>query len=196
MTDVALVPWQGPHQILMTARDDASGALMVHRQPLEDMVLPSGEALCCHRSPLLACGERETGRRYPQGDKILLLDGGEQARQLALRADFADQYPGAFRHHHEGRRALGGLLVPPRQRPPRALDVGAHLPLHQPPEQQREQQHQSQGFNAFGLLQEETIDHDRIFEKPVVLRRPMLLLIDGEDLPATRTLINCLDGGS
>ena len=82
MTHVALVPWQGPHQVLMTARDDASGALMIHRQPLEDMFLPSGEALCCHRSPLLACGERETGRRYPQGDKILLLDGGERARQL------------------------------------------------------------------------------------------------------------------
>jgi hypothetical protein len=29
MTDVALVPWQGPHQVLMTARDYASGALMV-----------------------------------------------------------------------------------------------------------------------------------------------------------------------
>ena len=63
--------------------------------------------------------------------------------------------------------------------------MGAHLPLHQPPEQQREQQYQSQGFNAFGLLQEETIDNDRIFEKPVVLLRPMLLFIDGEDLPST-----------
>src|SRR5262249_10918573 len=61
--------------------------------------------------------------------------------------------------------------------------------------------HQSQGFKAFGLLQEETIkiwqrttpikvwvnaiDNDRIFEKPVVLLCPMLFFIDGEDLPGT-----------
>jgi hypothetical protein len=31
MTDVALVPWQGSHQILMTTRDHAAGALMVRR---------------------------------------------------------------------------------------------------------------------------------------------------------------------
>jgi hypothetical protein len=54
--------------------------------------------------------------------------------------------------------------------------VDAHLPLHQPPEQQREQQYQSQGFNAFGLLQEETLDNDRIFEKPVVLLKIYLLI--------------------
>jgi hypothetical protein len=41
MTDVALVPWQGPHQILMTAREHASGALVVRRQPLEGPLLPS-----------------------------------------------------------------------------------------------------------------------------------------------------------
>src|SRR2546430_16429542 len=41
------------------------------------------------------------------------------------------------------------------------------------------------GFIAFGLLQEETIDNDRIFEKPVVLLRPMLLFLDGEDRPST-----------
>ena len=45
MTHVALVPWQGPHQVLMTARDHAAGALVVRRQPVEDMFLPSGEAL-------------------------------------------------------------------------------------------------------------------------------------------------------
>src|SRR5262247_4402157 len=42
MTDIALVPGQSPHQVLMTARDHAAGALMVRRQPLEDMFLPSG----------------------------------------------------------------------------------------------------------------------------------------------------------
>jgi hypothetical protein len=31
MTDVALVNWQDTHQILMTARDHASGALVVRR---------------------------------------------------------------------------------------------------------------------------------------------------------------------
>src|SRR6516164_1438763 len=33
MTDMALVPCQGPHQVLMTARDHAASALMVRRQP-------------------------------------------------------------------------------------------------------------------------------------------------------------------
>ena len=41
MTDVALVPWQGPHQILMTTPDRAAGALVVHRSPVEDLFLPS-----------------------------------------------------------------------------------------------------------------------------------------------------------
>src|SRR5262245_45137385 len=40
-TDVALVPWQGAHQILMTARDHAAGALVVRRYPLEDPFVPS-----------------------------------------------------------------------------------------------------------------------------------------------------------
>src|SRR2546425_8448124 len=33
MTDVALVPWQGTHQVLMTARDYASGARKTLRLP-------------------------------------------------------------------------------------------------------------------------------------------------------------------
>jgi hypothetical protein len=41
MTDVALVTWQGTHQVLMTARDHASGALVVCRYPLKDTFLPS-----------------------------------------------------------------------------------------------------------------------------------------------------------
>jgi len=31
MTAVALVPWQGMHQVLMTAREHAAGALLVRR---------------------------------------------------------------------------------------------------------------------------------------------------------------------
>jgi hypothetical protein len=41
MPDVALVPWQGSHQILMTARDHAAGALVVRREPVEDPFVPS-----------------------------------------------------------------------------------------------------------------------------------------------------------
>ena len=41
MTDIALIPWQGPHEVLVTARDHASGALVVRRQPLEDTFVPS-----------------------------------------------------------------------------------------------------------------------------------------------------------
>jgi hypothetical protein len=44
MTDVALVPWQGTPQLLMTARDPAAGPLMVHRHPLEETFVPSCEA--------------------------------------------------------------------------------------------------------------------------------------------------------
>jgi hypothetical protein len=49
MTDGALVPGQGPHQVLMTARDHAAGTLVVRRSPREDTFLPSGETLRCHR---------------------------------------------------------------------------------------------------------------------------------------------------
>ena len=52
MTDVPLVARQGPHQLLMTARDHAAGALVVRRSPVQDTFLPSGEALGCHRGPL------------------------------------------------------------------------------------------------------------------------------------------------
>ena len=41
MTDVALVTWQGPHQILMTTPDRAAGALVVHRSPVADLFVPS-----------------------------------------------------------------------------------------------------------------------------------------------------------
>ena len=41
MTAVALVPGQGSHQILMTARAHAAGALVVRRSPLEDPFVPS-----------------------------------------------------------------------------------------------------------------------------------------------------------
>jgi hypothetical protein len=40
MTDVALVPGQGPHQVLMTAPDHATGALVIRRSPLQDLFLP------------------------------------------------------------------------------------------------------------------------------------------------------------
>src|SRR5215510_4455556 len=73
MTDIALVSGQSPHQVLMTARDHAAGALMVHRQPLKDMFLPSREALGCHRGPLLACGKRQTSRRHVKRGQILVL---------------------------------------------------------------------------------------------------------------------------
>jgi hypothetical protein len=36
--------------------------------------VPSREALCDHRCPLLACGARETGGRHIEGRQILLLD--------------------------------------------------------------------------------------------------------------------------
>jgi len=41
MPDVALVPWQGTHQSLMTPPERAAGALVVHRSPVEDLFVPS-----------------------------------------------------------------------------------------------------------------------------------------------------------
>jgi hypothetical protein len=73
MTDIALVSGQSPHQVLMTARDHAAGALRVRRQPVEDLFLPSGEALGCHHGPRLACGKRETGGRHVKRGQILVL---------------------------------------------------------------------------------------------------------------------------
>jgi hypothetical protein len=139
MTDVALVPWQGTHQVLMTARDYASGALMVRRQPLEDMFLPSGEALCCHRDLLLACGERETGRRHVERGQILVLHPRERAGQLPVGAELHDDYTRELRDHHKGRRPLRHFLVPPRQGCAGGVDMPPHRPFHQAPEQQRQQ---------------------------------------------------------
>ena len=68
----------------MTARDHAAGALGVRRQPVEDMFLPSGEALCCHRDPLSTCRERETGDRHIEGGQILLLDDRARTGELPV----------------------------------------------------------------------------------------------------------------
>ena len=87
MTDVALVTRQGTHQVLMTTPDHAAGALVVHRSPVEDLFLPSGETpCCCHWSPLLACGTRETGGRHVEGAQIVLLDDRERAGELPVVA--------------------------------------------------------------------------------------------------------------
>ena len=114
MTDMALVPCQGPHQVLMTAREHTLGALVVRRQPWEDMFLPSGEALCGHRSPLLAWGERETGRRHIEGRQILVLPPREWASKLPMVTELHDDQAHKLRDHHEGRRPLRRFLVPPR----------------------------------------------------------------------------------
>jgi len=106
------------------------------------MFLPSGEALCCHRGPLLACGERETGRRHVESGQILVLHPRERAGQVPIVAELYDDHPYKLRDHHEGGRPFRRFLVPPRQGPPRALDVRAPLPLHQTPQQQREPHHQ------------------------------------------------------
>jgi hypothetical protein len=68
--------------VVMTARDHTAGVLVVRRQPVEDIFLPSGEALCCHRDPLSTCRERETGGRHIEGGQILLLDDRERTGEL------------------------------------------------------------------------------------------------------------------
>lgn len=112
MTDVALVPWQGPYEVLMTAPNHAAGALVIRRSPLEDTFLPSGEALCGHRGPLLACGARETGGRHIEGDQILLLDDRQWTGELPVVTELQDHHASELRDHHEGRRPLRRFLVP------------------------------------------------------------------------------------
>lgn len=41
MTDGALVPWQGRHEVLMTARAHAAGARVLRRSPVEEPLVPS-----------------------------------------------------------------------------------------------------------------------------------------------------------
>jgi hypothetical protein len=74
MPEVALVPWHGSHQLLMTAREHAAGALVVCRSPWEERFLPAGEARCCQRGPLCAGGKRATGGRHLEGGQLLVLD--------------------------------------------------------------------------------------------------------------------------
>ena len=52
MPAVPLVPGPGTPHVLLTAREPAAGALLVRRPPMEEVLVPSGEALGCHRAPL------------------------------------------------------------------------------------------------------------------------------------------------
>jgi hypothetical protein len=104
MADIPLVALEGAHQLLVATRDYTPGALGIGSQPAEDPFLELRETCGGHSGPLLACGERETGRRYPQGDKILLLHGGERARQLPV---FSANNPPAHAHER-GRKSLPG----------------------------------------------------------------------------------------
>src|SRR5215471_11676955 len=135
MTDSALVSGQSPHQILMTARDHAACALMVRRQPLKDMFVPSGEALGCHRGPLLACGKRETRRRHVKRGQILVLHPRKRAGQVPMGAALHDDHARELRDHHKGGRPLRCFLVPPRQGCAGGVDMLPHRPFHQAPEQ-------------------------------------------------------------
>ena len=83
--------------------------------------------------------------------------------------------------HHEGSRPLRRFFVPPRQGGVRGVNMDTHRPLHQTPEQQSQQQDEAQGLDTFRLLQKETIDNHRIFEKSVVLLRPMLVFVACKD---------------
>jgi len=138
MTDVALVPGQGTHQVLMTARDHAAGTLVVRRSPLEEPFLPSGETLCCHRGPLLACGECETGGRHVEGGQILVLHPRERAGQGPVVAEPHDDDARELRDHHEGGGPLCRFLVPPRQGCVGGVTIRPHGPFHQTPDQQRQ----------------------------------------------------------
>src|SRR5262249_38075914 len=82
-------------------------------------------------------GSGEVGRRDTQCHEVLLLDRRQGGDELALALDFEPYHPGKLGRHHEGRRLLRGLLVPPRQRLPRGLYVHAQGALHQTPQQQR-----------------------------------------------------------
>ena len=93
-----------------------------------------------------------------------------------------DGHPRTFRDHHAGGRPLRRVLVPTRQGKAGGVDIRPHRPFHQAPDQQRQQAHEAQDLDAFRLREGHTLDHDRLFEQPVVLLRPVLLCGDGEDI--------------
>src|SRR5262245_2655990 len=76
---------------------------------------------------------REVRRRDTQGEKVLLLDGRKWVDEFALGPDFEHHHPGKLGHHHERRRLLRGLLIPPWQRGLCGLHVHPECALDQTP---------------------------------------------------------------
>src|SRR5262249_445945 len=114
LTAVALGPGHGTHQVLMTARDQAAGTLVVRREPLEEPFVPSGETLCGQRGPLFACGECATGGWHVAGGQGLGLPPRGRGGQVRGGAALQDDDARELRDHHAGGGPLWRLLVPPR----------------------------------------------------------------------------------
>jgi hypothetical protein len=73
-----------------------------------------------HVAPALALlvslstlGHCEIRSRDTQRQEVLLLDRRQRLRELALGPHFEHDHCRKLGHHHEGRRLLRGLLVPP-----------------------------------------------------------------------------------
>jgi hypothetical protein len=54
MTDVPLIALEGHNQFLMATGRPPIGAPVIRRQPVEYLLLQSGQASCGHRHPLLS----------------------------------------------------------------------------------------------------------------------------------------------
>ena len=80
-------------------------------------------------------GHCEVRRRDTQCPQVLLLDRRQGAGELALGPYFDDHHRRKLGHHHEGRRLLRGLLVPPYQRGLRSLHVDPERSLYETPQQ-------------------------------------------------------------
>ncbi len=97
-------------------------------------------------------------------------------------AELQDKHPSELCDHHEGGRPLRRFLVPTHQGGAGGVNIRPHRPFHPTPDQQRQSYHEAQGLDAFRFLQEQALDKHWIFEKPVVLLRPVLVFVHVEDV--------------
>lgn len=62
------------------------------------------------------------------------------------------------------------------------LDILPHRALHQPPDQQSDQQDQTKHFDAFGFFEKDAVDDRRVFQKAEILLDVDLAFVQGKEL--------------
>lgn len=110
----------------------------------------------------------------------------KRAGQWPVVAALQDEHARALRAPPAGGGPLWRWLVPARPGGAHGVARRPHGPGHPPPEQERQAYHEPSGFEACRLLAEAPMDHHRGLEEALVLRRPMVRFVDGEQVPGPR----------